>query len=230
MVAPLPRIKPCPHCGEALWFYYGSDPTWIQWTFWTDGHNTHGFEQDSYCDVRYCNLCRRFFIDDFSASEGADALKALMKMLEEKSCEASVELKQARGEAEVPTVDTIYDAIRAVARTATKEHERALRILAWRMENNRVRALRHRDHPLALAEMNFSSVAIDSLRSLFDLLDPSKEKHRFYRAEIARELGAFDTANELFDAANFTTLRSHAQRAQALARRRDRYVANFGKV
>jgi hypothetical protein len=229
MGEPLPRIKPCPRCGEHLWFYYGPDPSLIQWTFWTDGHNTSGFERDSACEIRRCSLCSEFFVEEgFSAAEEAAALEALMNMLNNQPPSAPIEVENAKGEAKRPCVEALYDGIAALMPKLKSDEEVALRIRAWRLENDRVRVLRGRvDHPLAAADIHFSAVAVDSMRRLFDLLDVSKERHRFYRAEIARELGAFEAADALFENGEFAELRSYAQQAQGLARKRDRYVANF---
>ena len=230
MGAPLPKIKPCPRCGEHLWFYYGPDPSLIQWTFWTDGHNTSGFERDAACDIRRCSMCWEFFVEEgVSVQEGAAALDALMNMLDQQPSSASLEVKDASGEAIDPGVEVLYDGIAALRRNLNAIDETALRLGAWRLENDRVRALRSRgSHPLAGADIHFSARAVDSMRRLFDLLDVSKERHRFYRAEIARELGAFDAAVALFDIGPFDELRSYAERTRELARKRDRYVANLG--
>lgn len=229
MGEPLPKIKPCPRCEEHLWFYYGPDPSLIQWTFWTDGHNTSEFERDSACEIRRCSLCGEFFVEEgLSAEEGAAALEALMNMLKEQPPSAPIEVEDAKGEATRPSVEGLYDGIAALTPNLKADQEVALRIRAWRLENDRVRALRGRaDHPLAVADIHFSALAVDSMRRLFDLLDVSKEKHRFYRAEIARELGAFESADALFENGDFAKLRSYAQRTQELARKRDRYVANL---
>jgi hypothetical protein len=201
----------------------------IQWTFWTDGHNTSGFERDSACEIRRCSLCGEFFVEEgFSMAEGAAALEALMDMLKEQPPSGPIEVENAKGEASRPSAEALYDGIAALTPKLKSNEEVALRIRAWRLENDRVRALRgEADHPLAGADIHFSALAVDSMRRLFDLLDVSKERHRFYRAEIARELGAFEAAEALFENGDFAQLRSYAQRTQELARKRDRYVANL---
>lgn len=230
MGEPLPKIKPCPRCGEHLWFYYGPDPSLIQWTFWTDGHHTSEFERDSACEIRRCSRCSAFFVEEgFSTAEGAAALEALMNMLKEQPASAPIEeVENAKGEARRPSAEALYDGIAALTPNLKSDEEVALRIRAWRLENDRVRALRGEvDHPLAAADIHFSALAVDSMRRLFDLLDVSEERHRFYRAEIARELGAFEAADALFENGDFAKFRSYAQRTQELARKRDRYVANL---
>jgi len=229
MSAALPRIDSCPRCGENVWFYYGPDPSLIQWTFWTDGRDTNQLGQPHAGYLRCCSSRNGFFFErDLSWEQTLAGLELLEKAVAGKATASPAEIQSAVGEARFPPVEQLYDAMQLLSRDLSDDEEVGLRINAWQLENDRIRHLRQpANHPLANVDVHFSAPAITSLRRLFDLLSESDESHRYYRAEIARELGVFDTAITLFDRTRFSRLQSYAERALQLARRGDRYVANL---
>jgi len=233
MAAALPKISKCPRCGQPLWFYYGPDPSLIRWTFWTDGKNTQELRLEHAGYLRHCSLCREYFFERTQSSEELLSNLSLLESLLEPTTDASQiepkpEIERADGEAKFPNLEQIYDGLETLSGELTVAQELGVRLRAWRLENDRVRDLKYdEEHALAKAEIYFSSSAVESLRRLFDLLDESQEKHRFYRAEIAREVDLFDVAISLFEANRFPKLAKYAARARVLAEQQNRYVANL---
>lgn len=69
-----------------------------------------------------------------------------------------------------------------------KKTEKYLRIRAWFSVNDRLRYSKQEDVPV------FSAKTIENLQRLSSMLDEKDENERIMKAEIARELGQFDTS------------------------------------
>lgn len=94
--------------------------------------------------------------------------------------------------AEWPEEQDFYRALK-MKMGNTKEKEEYLRLNAWHYSNNKFRYAKHLTNPKRSAE------EIDNMRLLFSLLDGKDSNDRALKAEIARELGEFEKAEELLD-------------------------------
>jgi hypothetical protein len=145
--------------------------------------------------------------------------------------QTQTETQDAEGEALCPTLAEHYQALTVLRSDLTVRQEVAVRLRVWRRENDAIRSMRAPlNHPLSQTEMHYSLETVASLKRLFDLIDEEDERKRFYRAEIARELGLFDEASDLFDPCKFRTLTRFAVAAQKLAQSENRYVANLAHL
>jgi hypothetical protein len=122
----------------------------------------------------------------------------------------------AAAEVQEPTEEDYYLALeRGLA--GDHQRERSLRILAWWRRND---ALRYRsEHVPAVSE-----VWRQNLEALATLLDENDENDRLLKAEVLRELGAFELAKEVLSRVSSSKHRGVVRQLRDLCRRGDSCV------
>jgi tetratricopeptide (TPR) repeat protein len=82
---------------------------------------------------------------------------------------------------------------------SNRDEERQLRLLAWLKANDRFRYRKKFREGIFESTLFTKSEAVENLKSLIELLDPSLFHERLLKAEIYRELGDFDEAQKWLD-------------------------------
>jgi uncharacterized protein YbaR (Trm112 family) len=163
-------VRACPHCKAHVVQEDTLSGNTIGAVFYTDGKREARMLPDHPLLAK-CPACKGlFWVDEArEVAAGFEAAKGKQKVLNPSEGELLAFLSGA---------------------TLAKDKELYLRQRAWWVANDARRHARG-------AKTNFSDAQVKNLQAFSAMLDETREIERIFKAEIARELGQFDTCRQL---------------------------------
>jgi hypothetical protein len=205
-------IKECPHCLKPFKQWTIKTGNTFGATYWTDGRMMAPFYPD-FPKLIECPNCNNLLWIDEAKKIGEEWLP-------------SHGSEWSGVQPYLNPSESDYLAFLEAGNALDDKKVRYIRMRAWWAANDPMRRppTRHKRKRLVLGQ---SLKAQDNMRLLFELLDQADERQRLLKAELARELGLFDMAEQLLSYEYSEQLRSKVVFLKDLANQRNIKVAPF---
>jgi hypothetical protein len=232
-------IKECPHCLKPFKQWTTISQNTFGATYWTDGRMMARSYPD-FPKLVKCPHCKNLLWIDEAKIIGQEFFRSFTPKSQRNSLVAILD-ESGNGHQEPPSSrndawsgvqsylkpsDSDYLAFIEGGNARDDKEVRYIRMRAWWATNDPIRrpTKRRKRRGIILGQ---SLKAQDNMRLLFELLDQTDETQRLLKAELARELGQFDLAQQLLSSEFSENLHSKVIFLKSLTEQRNIKVAPF---